>query len=89
MAILAGFALFTRELKTPESHRPGFTTKILVLVAEGFLASTAIGYAFSKREGDIAGAFVMAWFLFVSSSSFRLRNRSTLMLDSGSLLAPG
>ena len=64
LVLISAFALFTTGLKTPESHHPGFTVKLLVLIAEGFLAFSALGYAFSKREGDLAGAFVMAWFLY-------------------------
>ena len=64
LVLISAFALFTHGISAPETHHPGFTVKLLVLIAEGFLASTALGYAFSKREGDLAGAFVMAWFLF-------------------------
>lgn len=87
LVLISAFALFTTGLKTPESHHPGFTVKLLVLIAEGFLAVTALGYAFSKREGDLAGAFVMAWFLYgiydrkssISSSLFWVSTKLTLL----------
>lgn len=61
--VLSAFALFTKGI-APGEHHPGFTVKVLVLVAEGFLASTALGYAFHSKKGDVAGALVIALLLY-------------------------
>lgn len=73
IVLLAAFTLFTGH--THGTGHPGFTVKLLVLIAEGFLAATAWGYALSSKEGDIAGSTVLVWFLFgiYSRSSFSLR----------------
>lgn len=51
-------------IHAPETAHPGVTVRVLVVLAEAFLALTAVGYAFQSRKGDLAGAGVLAWVLY-------------------------
>ncbi|KAK3807594.1 MAG: hypothetical protein J3Q66DRAFT_444709 [Benniella sp.] len=42
---------------------PSFWAIVVVIVGLVFIASTVIGYI-EYKQGDVAGAFVLAWFLF-------------------------
>jgi hypothetical protein len=58
--LISGFALFTHN-----NHlHPSVLTRILVCAALAFLAVTSWGYAFRSRNGDLAGAIVLAWTLY-------------------------
>ncbi|KAM0749644.1 hypothetical protein T439DRAFT_326525 [Meredithblackwellia eburnea MCA 4105] len=59
--LISAFAAFTHG---GHSGHPGVAVKILVVIAEAFLATTAWGYAFATKKGDIAGAAVLAWTLY-------------------------
>ncbi|KAI5478307.1 methionyl-tRNA synthetase [Pseudohyphozyma bogoriensis] len=59
--ILSAFAAFTHG---GHNGHPGVAVKVLVVIAEAFLASLAWGYAFSSRKGDLAGAAVLVYTLW-------------------------
>ncbi|BGP18486.1 hypothetical protein JCM10213_001198 [Rhodosporidiobolus nylandii] len=61
LVLISAFALFTHG--NAHSH-PSILSRILVIVAEVFLAITATGYAFRDRSGDVLGAAVLTWTLF-------------------------
>merc|ERR1719487_1822575 len=61
LVLISGFALFTHGHHTKHAS---VLSRILVVAAEAFLALTAIGYAFRSREGDVAGAAVLAFTLY-------------------------
>lgn len=59
-------------LPAAHSRSPTVSVKVLVVLAEAFLAVTASGYAFSSRKGDLAGSAILVWTLlgiFVCKSS--------------------
>jgi hypothetical protein len=56
----AGFAAFTSGVK---EGGPGELVKILVVISELVLTSTALGYGFQSRKGDAAGGLVIGAFL--------------------------
>lgn len=58
-AFISAFALFT-----PERHHVGFTLKVITMITLGLLATTGYGYAFQSRRGDVAGAAVIALYLY-------------------------
>lgn len=60
---LSAFAAFGASVHKHHGH-PSLWSKIFVLLALIFLESTAAAYAFSSREGDPAGAAVIAFALF-------------------------
>jgi len=59
--LLSAFAAFTHG---GHSSHPGVAVKVLVVLAEAFLASTAWGYAFATKKGDLAGAIVLTFTLW-------------------------
>jgi biotin transporter BioY len=59
--LLSAFAAFSS--RSPPDH-PDLVEKIMVVAAEIFLTMTSIGYAFESTQGDLAGASVIALFLF-------------------------
>ncbi|GAA5992940.1 hypothetical protein JCM5350_007812 [Sporobolomyces pararoseus] len=59
--LISAFALFTHG---GHHAHPSVLTRILVCFALAFLAVTAWGYAFRSRNGDLAGAIVLAWTLY-------------------------
>ncbi|KAM0790758.1 hypothetical protein ACM66B_004609 [Microbotryomycetes sp. NB124-2] len=58
---ISGFAAFTHG---GHGRHPSVVVKVLVVLSCAFFAITAWGYAFRTRQGDIAGAIVLAWTLF-------------------------
>lgn len=60
---LSAFAAFGASVHKHHGH-PSLWSKIFVVLALIFLESTAAAYAFSSREGDPAGAAVIAFALF-------------------------
>lgn len=61
LVILTGFEAFgVNALK----HPPGIWTKVFVFLALLFLETTAAGYAFSTKEGDLPASIAIAWSLF-------------------------
>ncbi|KAG7575418.1 hypothetical protein FFLO_00237 [Filobasidium floriforme] len=63
LVVLSGFEAFGRSVHSHGGHT-GAWTKVFVFFAFLFLESTAAAYAFSSREGDPAGAAVIAFYLF-------------------------
>jgi hypothetical protein len=61
IVFLSGFTAFTEGVHVTG---PGTFVKIAVVISEGFLTSTAVGYAFYNRQGDVAGAAVITLFLY-------------------------
>lgn len=61
LVFVTGFEAFGRDAHT---HAAGVWTKIFVFLALSILESTAVGYAFSSAEGDLAGAVAITWSLF-------------------------
>lgn len=60
LVVLSGFEAFGREIH----HHAGVGTHVFVFLALLFLEVTAVGYAFSSQEGDLAGAAVITWVLW-------------------------
>ncbi|KAI5449978.1 hypothetical protein NCC49_003869 [Naganishia albida] len=61
LVVLSGFTAFGRDA-VAHPH-VGLWSKVFVFLAFVFLESTAVGYAFSSAEGDIAGASVISFAL--------------------------
>ncbi|GAA5969599.1 hypothetical protein JCM11641_008172 [Rhodosporidiobolus odoratus] len=59
--LISGFALATHG--NHHSH-PSVLSRVAVVVAEAFLATTAVGYAFRDRRGDVLGGAVLVFTLF-------------------------
>jgi len=60
LVCLSGTVAFSQDKHT---HVATLGTKALVVILIGFLAFTAVGYAFQSQKGDMAGAAVIAWML--------------------------
>jgi len=60
LVIVSAFAAFGIDVSEPA----GVATRVLVIIALIFLASTGVGYAFNTAQGDIAGSAAIAWTLF-------------------------
>ncbi|CED83036.1 hypothetical protein [Phaffia rhodozyma] len=60
LVVLSGFQAFGREAH----HHAGVGTKVFVFLALFFLETSAVGYAFSSREGDLGGALTISWVLW-------------------------
>lgn len=60
LVVLSGFDAFGRDI----SHHAGVGTKVFVFLALLFLETSAVGYAWSSREGDVGGAAVITWTLW-------------------------
>jgi len=61
LVLLTAFDAFGVDAST---HRAGVWTKVFVFLGLLFLEATATAYAFSSAEGDLPGAFVIAWSLW-------------------------
>lgn len=68
LVIVSGFGAFGRDAA---HHHAGIGTRVCVIIALVFLASTSAGYAFNSAKGDIAGAAVIAWTLLAIFSAQR------------------
>ncbi|KAI5476861.1 putative membrane permease [Pseudohyphozyma bogoriensis] len=62
MIFISAFAAFAGH--DGHNHHPNVLVLVLVILTEIFFALTALGYVFSSKKGDIAGAIVLAWTLF-------------------------
>lgn len=62
LVVISGFTAFGRD--AAKHPHVGLWSKVFVFLAFVFLESTAVGYAWASREGDIAGASVIAFSLF-------------------------
>jgi hypothetical protein len=61
LVFVTGFEAFGVDART---HAAGVWTKIFIFSAFSILESTAVAYAFSSEEGDLAGAVAITWSLF-------------------------
>ncbi|OAQ22827.1 hypothetical protein K457DRAFT_143178 [Linnemannia elongata AG-77] len=64
LLVVNAFAVFSPINDDPEGPQgPSTFQTILAIVGLGFVASTVVGYI-EYKKGDVAGALVLAWYLF-------------------------
>ncbi|KAF9542066.1 hypothetical protein EC957_002359 [Mortierella hygrophila] len=64
LMVINAFAVFSPINDDPEGPQgPSTFQTILAIVGLGFVASTVVGYI-EYKKGDVAGALVLAWYLF-------------------------
>jgi len=61
LVFVTGFEAFGVNALT---HKAGIWTDVFVFLSLLFLESTSAAYAFSAKEGDVAGSIVITWSLF-------------------------